>query len=92
MDDTSPEMMQKMREMCAEKTPEERFKMGCSMYETSKYLVTRFILENHPDISPLDFKKEFFLKFYANDFSVSEREKIFAHFDSLEEASNIEGN
>ncbi len=87
MDDTSPEMMQKMREMCAEKTPEERFKMGCSMYETSKYLVTRFILENNPQISSVEFKKEFFLKFYADDFSLSEREMIFAHFESLGEAS-----
>ena len=81
MDDTTPEITEKIHEMFRKKTPEERFKMGCSMYDTSRYLVTRFILENNPGISKVDFKKELFLKFYGEDFSLVERERIFAHFE-----------
>jgi hypothetical protein len=83
MDDTSPEIAEKVLEMFSKKTPEERFKMGASMYDTSKYLVTRFILQNNPGISKADFQKELFLKFYREDFNEAEREKIFAHFDKI---------
>ena len=83
MDDTSPEIAEKMREMMREKTPTERVKMGFSMIETSRYLVTRFILENNPHISKAGLQKELFLKFYENDFGAAEREKILAHIEKV---------
>jgi hypothetical protein len=83
MDDTSFEIAEKMREMIRAKTPVERYKMGCSMYETSRYLVTRYILENNPNISKVDFQKELFLKFYGNDFSLTERESFFSHIEKV---------
>lgn len=83
MEDTSPEIAEKVREMIRMKTPEERFKMGCSMYETSRYLVIRSILENNPHISPVGLQKELFLKFYGNDFDLAEQEKILAHFERI---------
>lgn len=83
MDDTTFEMAEKMREMCRLKTPEERFKMGCSMYDTSKYLITRSILRNNPDISKAGFQKELFLSFYRDDFNLAEQEKIIAHFEKV---------
>lgn len=79
MNDTSPKMAKKMCELIRTKSPVERMAMGWSMYETSKALVIRFILENNPNISDEDFRKEFFLKFYKNDFSPSQREKIIEH-------------
>jgi hypothetical protein len=63
------------------KTPLERLKMGSSMYETSKFLITRAILENNPHISKSEFKKEFFLKFYGNDFNSADLEKILAYLE-----------
>lgn len=83
MDDTSFEMAEKMREMFRLKTPEERFKMGWSMYETSKYLVTRSILQNNPNISKADLQKELFLSFYRNDFDLAEQKKILAHIEKI---------
>jgi hypothetical protein len=77
MNDTSPEITQKMCELIQMKTPEERFRMGCSMYDTSRYLVTRAIYEQYPGISVPEFRREFFLRFYGMDFSPEEREKIF---------------
>ncbi|MDE3046187.1 MAG: hypothetical protein KGJ02_06045 [Verrucomicrobiota bacterium] len=119
MDDTSPEMAARVIEMMQQKTPEERAKMGFSMYEprpkgrgmiweefrtppkfgcelpgpkgpgfrrpdeTSKYLVTHFIRRNNPNISEVDLKKELFLKFYGEDFSVEEQQKIMAHLEAF---------
>ena len=76
MNDTSPEITEKMCEMIRMKTPEERFRMGCSMYDASRYLVTHAILRENPDISPAALRQELFLKFYRNDFNPAERQRI----------------
>ncbi len=79
MNDTSPEMAEKMRELIRMKTPEERLKMGCSMYDSSKRLVIHSILESHPGLSPTGLRRELFLKFYGSDFDPAKRQKILAH-------------
>ena len=83
MDDTSPQVMEKMREMIRRKTPEERLKMGCSMHALSRGLALRFILEGSPGLPPADLKRELFLKFYENDFDPAKRRKIIAHLESV---------
>ena len=76
MNDTAPAIEEKMREMIRAKTPEERLRMGCSMYDFSKRLVTRAILENRPGLSSGDLRQELFLRFYGNDFDAPVRQKI----------------
>ena len=88
MRDTTPEMEQKFREMMQEKKPIERLMMGCSMYETSRHLIVRAIMEEHPHISKSALKQEIFLKFYGNDFDPIEREKILKHLASCTESSD----
>lgn len=83
MDDTSPEIAEKMREMMRSKSPVERYKMGWSMYETSKFLVTRAILENNPNISEVRLRQELFLKFYGSDFDLAEQQKILSHLSKI---------
>lgn len=83
MDDTSIEMAEKMREMFRNKTPTERHNMAWSMYEASRYLIVRSILEHNPNISKAAFQKELFIKFYGNDFDSAEQEKIFEHFNRI---------
>ncbi len=82
MNDTSPIIEKKMREMIQAKDPIDRLKMGCSMYQTSRYLIERAIREENPLISKSDLKKEIFLKFYRDDFSPQECEKIIKHLQS----------
>lgn len=82
MDDTTPEITEKIGEMFQKMTPIERLKMGCSMYETSRYLITRAILEDNPQISQTDLKKEIFLKFYADDFEPEQLDKILKHLEN----------
>jgi hypothetical protein len=81
MEDTTPEIAEKIREMIRAKSPSERAMMGCSMYETSRYLVTRGILEQNPMISKAELRKELFLKFYGSDFTLEEKERILKHLE-----------
>jgi hypothetical protein len=79
MNDTSSHITQKIYEMIQQKTPTERLEMGISMYETSRSLIIWSILNDQPDISKSELKVELFLRFYGNDFSLEQREKIIAH-------------
>ncbi|NGX27341.1 MAG: hypothetical protein K940chlam6_01275 [Chlamydiae bacterium] len=81
MRDTTPEIEQKVREMMELKSPTERVKMGFSMYETSKYIVTQSILHSNPHISKSDLRREIFLRFYGDDFTPEKREKIIKHLE-----------
>ena len=79
MDDTSPEIAERVREMFQLKSPQERLKMGFSMHKAAKYLVARAIWEETPIYSGAEFRKELFLRFYGNDFDPVTRQKILDH-------------
>lgn len=79
MDDTSQEIAEKMHAMFQQKSPIERLKMGFSMNETSRHLVTRFISENQLIYSGADLRQELFMKFYGNDFDPDMQRKILQH-------------
>ncbi len=79
MKDTSPEIEKKMIEMINRKSPMDRLKMGCSMYDLSKRLVTGALLESNPGITPTRLKRELFLRFYGNDFNSVQRAKVLEH-------------
>lgn len=68
-----------MREMIRRKTPGERLEMGCSMYDFSKTLVVRALLEERPHLSPAELRGELFLRFYGNDFNPPAHQKILTH-------------
>lgn len=53
--------------------------IGFSMTETAGQLVRASILETNPTISPLELKKEVFLRFYRNDFVPPLLQKILNH-------------
>lgn len=79
MNDTSPRMVARMRDMILQKLPEERLRLGCSMFDFSKKLVTMGILREHPDASPTLVRKELFQRFYGDDFDARQQEKIVSH-------------
>lgn len=82
MDDTSLAMTEKLNELIRNKTPAERAQMGSSMYDTSRALIERHILINNPLISKKELKKELFLKFYGDDFSTEELDRILKHLEN----------
>lgn len=88
MNDTSPEMEQKFRELLASKTPQERLLMACSMGDSARYLVTRSIREKNPNISKADLMKELFLIYYGEEFSAHEKEKILKSLEKYHSTSS----
>ncbi len=83
MNDTPLHRTQKLCELFQKKTPSERYMMGWSMLLTSKFLITRSILEENPHCSQIELKKELFLRFYSTDFSEEQKIKILDHLSKL---------
>ena len=83
MNDTPPKIEEKMRELIRKKTPEERLRMGCSMYDFSKRLVSRAILEGRPHLTSVELRRELFLRFYGNNFDSVARKKILARIGEI---------
>ncbi len=78
MNDTHPEMAVRFRELMMSKTGQERLLMGCSMYDTAKEIVRSSISNGRPGITEADMRKEVFLRFYGQEFSRLEREKLIS--------------
>lgn len=66
------------RKMMRKKTGEERVLMGFSMFDFARKIVLSSI---DKDASPNEQRKELFLRFYRNDFTVRERDRILKHLD-----------
>lgn len=82
MFDTTPEIDEKVRELFLKKTPVERLEMGCSMFNTTKKLLIRFILEENPEITQVGLKQQLFLKLYGDEFTQDQVDKIFCYFSN----------
>ncbi len=68
-------MQQVYREMLFSRTPEERFKMGLNACDTARRLVLASL---PPDLDETERRVALFLRYYNNDFSPEQREKIIA--------------
>lgn len=84
MNDTTPSMEVKLREMMMKKTGEQRFLMGCSMFTFARTLVRSSIMQKDEDISPGDLRRELFIRFYGTDFDEDSRNRIAHHFANSE--------
>lgn len=73
MNDTSPEIQKKIEEIYKNKSGEEKLLIALSMFETARELV---IASLPKELSEKERRRELFLRFYGNDFSQSEKEKI----------------
>ncbi|MCX5866854.1 MAG: hypothetical protein NT009_05110 [Proteobacteria bacterium] len=76
MNDTSPDIEARFREMMMKKSGQERLRMGFSMFETARSMVIAGIKNKNPNIGDKELKKEIFLHFYEEDFSPEEADKI----------------
>jgi hypothetical protein len=71
MKDTSEKMERIYNEMMMKRTPEERVKMCFSMLNTARRIVLSTIEDKK------NWRKEMFLRFYGDDFTQDQKEKIF---------------
>ena len=75
MNDTTPEIRDKIDDIYKNKSREEKLLIALSMFETARQLVISSLPNN---LSDKELQKELFLRFYGNDFSINEKEKILA--------------
>jgi len=76
MNDTSPWAKKIQDELFAKLSGEERLLMGLEMFETARKIV---LSSFPPNLSENEIRKRLFLRFYGNDFSEEEKEKILAN-------------
>ena len=76
MNDTSPQIELRYRNLLLQRSGEERLKMGCSMYAAARALVLASILEKNPDASKATIRRELFLRFYGQEFTDRMRAKL----------------
>ncbi|HUS71921.1 MAG TPA: hypothetical protein VMY06_02560 [Sedimentisphaerales bacterium] len=78
MNDTHPEVAAQFRNLMKAKSNEQRLLMGCSMFDTAKQIVQSAIYGQHPAITPEEMRKEIFLRFYGQEFTQADKDKILA--------------
>lgn len=74
--DTSRTTASRFYKLIMKKSPEERFLMGCSMFNASMQIVKSAVLRQYPRISESGMKKELFLKFYGMEFNAAQKSRI----------------
>jgi len=76
MNDTAPEIQDMIDDIYKNKTGEEKLLIALSMFETARELVISSLPNN---LSDKELRKELFLRFYGDDFSINEKEKILTN-------------
>ncbi len=77
MKDTSFEIQDKIDDIYKNKSGDKKLLIALSMFETARELVISSLPNN---LSDKELRKALFLRFYGNDFSVNEKEKIISSF------------
>ena len=83
MNDTTPEIERKYREMLLQRSGEDRLKVGCSMHATAQTLVRASVLEKDPLASPAALRRALFLRFYGHEFDAETRERILLALEGV---------
>lgn len=80
MNDTSARVQERYERMLLNKSPEERVRMACSLFDFSKELVVSSIKAENPAISGKELRSQIFLRFYGADFNAEKKRKIASYF------------
>lgn len=83
MSDTPPHVEKMYRELLMSRSPYERLKMACSMFDTARNLLAAGIRHRHPDIDEIDLRTEVFRCLYRRDFSEEQLNKIISQMPNM---------
>ena len=78
MFDTHPDVEIRFRKLIMSKSGEQRLLMGCSMFDAAKKIVQSAMASQQPEITAQEMRKGTFLRFYGQEFSQTDREKILS--------------
>ena len=76
MNDTNYLVESRFLEMMMKKSGQERLMMGFSMFDMARSQVVASIKRDNPNADIEDIRKGIFLRFYGQDFSPEDSEKI----------------
>ena len=76
MRDTVVAVEARFRKLIMSRSPAERLAMACRMFRTGKSLARAGLLRDHGPLSDDDLRRHIFLRFYSEDFTELEKEKI----------------
>lgn len=76
MSDTTDEILSKQREILLSKSSGERFMIGDEAVAFGYMVVENSIRQKNPGISEMDLKVAVFRRYYGNQFTSEETEKI----------------
>lgn len=79
--DTSQDILDLQNKMFNSLRPEQRIEIMLSMCETARQIVLSSLPKG---LSPKEKKKQLFFRFYGDDFSKEEKQKIIEHIDKIE--------
>lgn len=80
MNDTSQKMIEYYDRLMMERSPQERLRMGCSMFDTAKQMVRDSIMSDNDQLLPDEIKKEIFLRFYGQELTGERGNKILRNW------------
>jgi hypothetical protein len=76
--DTSPESEARIKELFRHRSPGDRVRMTCEMFDLGRALMEARIRAETPDITNPELRVKLFERTYADDFDASERLRIVA--------------
>ena len=76
MNDTTPEAARIVRLLYQSRTPDERVRMACGMFDAAKALAIAGLRLTTPGISEADLRVAVFERFYGRDVDPSQRPAI----------------
>jgi hypothetical protein len=76
MKDTAPEVDAAFTGLFAARSPSDRVRMVCDMFDAAKALAAADIRSRCPDISSADLRVQIFDRLYCGDFDAATRARI----------------
>ncbi len=76
MRDSSPQVDAAFAARFAARSPIERLRMACAMFDEAKALAAADVRARRLDLSPSELRVQIFDRLYLGDFTAAERERI----------------
>ena len=84
MSDTHTPIEQRYKEMLLARTPSEKMRMVSRMYDSARKLVISGVQNGNQQLTASQLRGQLFLRMYAGDFTVAERERIVHKIPHME--------
>lgn len=84
MNDTPPDIEDRIARMMAERTPADRLRMASSMFDSAKTLMRAGLLREDASLTEPQIRARIFLRFYGESFSAPEIDRIIHHIPGMQ--------